>query len=640
MSDPAASIPAGPAVTTANYGTTVQDRYRYIRGVTTPNGLLGDAAAGYRLAWTHRRPLLTVLLPVLAAALVTLTALDLLLGRDHVVIINGLPVVQDDAATGRAWAQLLAVPVFWLIGLAAAAVTAAGAGQGVAVRPRRALALAVTRLPVFAGAALLAGYGAYLLLRLAAPGGTALVVAALGVAAVTAARLLLSMLPMLAGRSGRPAGVAAFLLGGLAVPLLVLLPADRVRIPYVGPAAAGALATVVVAVQAGLLAHLYAVTGYAVTGRPATRLGLLAGPAARPPWTALAAIVLALLAPAGVAAANPFAAPTVRSHTDVPGITAALAWPAGGHPVLATMGGARFCDDDLCDRYVAVTGSPTVVDGQGSAGIAADGTAVVKAITSGGLSNGGPFLDYGLCTRAGCEHAYLPARASAREPFGWPGYAAAVGPDHAIWFALAWPAGATYRLVLIRCAQVGCTKPERREAGTVERLKGDGDADDHDRVRLSVGADGRPQITVRTGQEAITTTGSTLIGEPGSVWTTGPGGPAVSYRPGTLRVGDRLQNLPGGHVPGDSGAVAAAGGHAYATAAEQAPAPGFHVTLGAAAEPAYWRQILWRCDPGGCRRQILDGFTTRYGRELMAASPDGRVLIVRRDRMLLVSAVA
>ncbi|WP_433290846.1 hypothetical protein ACQP2F_23955 [Actinoplanes sp. CA-030573] len=602
--------------------------------MTTANGLLGDAAAGYRLAWTHRRPLLTVLLPVLAAALITLTALDLLLGRDHAVIINGLPVVPDDDATGRAWAKLLAVPVFWLIGLAAAAVTAAGARHGLAVRPRRALTLAVTRLPILAGAALLAGYGAYLLLRLAAPGGPYLVVAVLAGTAVAAARLLLILLPMLLGRSDRPAGVAAVLLGGLAVPLLVLVLLDETRIPYVGQAAAGALGTVVVAVQAGLLAHRYPVTAEA-----AARLGLLAGPAARPPWTALAGVVLALLAPAGVAAANPFAAPTVRSHTDVPGMTAALAWPAGGHPVLATLDGARFCDNDPCDRYVDVSGSATVFDGQGSAGIAADGSAVVAAVTSGGMGDGGPFLDYGLCTRAGCRHAYLPARASAREPFGWPEYAAAVGPDHAIWFALAWPAATTYRLVLIRCAQVGCTKPERREAGTVEKLKDDG-ADDRNRLRLTIGADGRPQITVRTGLEAVTPTGSTLIGEPGSVWTTTPAGTAVSYRPGTIRVGDRLQNLPGGAVPGDSGAVAAAGGHAYATAAEQAPAPGFHVTLGAAAGPAYWRQVLWRCDPAGCRRQTLDGFPTRHGRELMAANPDGRVLIVRQDRILLVSAPA
>ena len=611
--------------------------------------MINNVVAGYQLAAAQLRQLLAVLLPVVAAALLSLALLDLALGRDRTVIINRLPVVDGDHVL--AWARFAVIGAFWLLGLTAAALTAVGGERGHAVRPRSALLAAARSFPLYtAGAAavaallvaalwmvaggrpdldrivatLVAGDGPRSVLDALGPADRLPLAAALLVAGLIAARVAIGLLPhQLGGPAGR--GLArSFLLGGIVVPLVPVLLS-----PLFLPVA--------VLLQAGVLAHVYLLPRLPADLAVAdARLARLAGRPARLRWLAGAAIVtaIALLTPAGVAAANPLHAPVVRSHVDAPSSPVAAAWPAGRHPVIATTSGARFCDDDVCDRYVAVNGGPAVMDGHGAAGISPDGTSVVKAALTGGLDSGGPFLDYARCTRDGCRQAWLPVRASAKERFAWPSLAAAVAPDRALWFALVTPSAddKTFQITFLRCAEVGCPHPERHAAGTVEHIA-DPVSVENERVRLTVGPDGRPTATIRTGVQAVQLTccdaaaaqpAGLFTGEPGPMWTAGPGR-LIALLPGVLQDGDRLLSLPGGQIAKWSGALATSGSEVYATAAE-APESG---------TPSHWRQVLWRCAVAACHRQVLDEFPTTFTREAMAVAADGRVLIARPDRVLL-----
>lgn len=381
------------------------------------------------------------------------------------------------------------------------------------------------------------------------------------------------------------------------------------------------------------------------------RLADLSGAPARVlPWAGVLAAVLALLAPAGAALANPFHAPGVRWHDHGPAAPAAVAWPDGRHPTIATMSGAWFCDDDICDRFTSRNGGPAVWDGRGAAAISADGATVVKAVISGGAEDGGPFVHYARCTRDGCPEAWIPVRSSAREAVDWPELGAAVAPDGALWFLLAHPAEDTWRIVFLRCAEVGCATPQRYEAGTLERLAWDSETTAVPRAQLTIGPDEAPLATVRTGNaaEQVTCapvtcarprTASSFMGHPVSAWVAPRvlGGPVLSYEPGQLRDGESMRSLSSRRIAPDSGAVAPGGDRLYATAAEAATTPGWHVSIGEedAALPAYWRQVLWRCDATSCTRQELDRSRDGLRREVMAVAADGRVLIVRERRILL-----
>ena len=126
---------------------------------------------------------------------------------------------------------------------------------------------------------------------------------------------------------------------------------------------------------------------------------------------------------------------------------------------------------------------------------------MVKAALSGGADYGGPFIHHARCTRDGCPQAWVPVRASAREPFGWPELAAAIAPAAAVWFVLAMPGGseepgrATYRIAFIRCAEVGCARPQRHPGGTVRRTPDDWTGGTS-RAQLRIDADGRPEDRV------------------------------------------------------------------------------------------------------------------------------------------------
>lgn len=600
------------------------------------SSLIGNVAAGYRLARTHRRQLLAVLLPVLTAALLGLYLLDLLLGRDQTVIINGAPVVHGSETL--ALAKIALVAACWLIGLVAAVLVVIGA------RPRTAILTGLKRLPVFAIALCAVAGGTILLLSMVAgiAGGVfgmIIVLGGLTVAAVLAARLLIHLVAPL---SGRPvaATAGAFLLGGVAVPLGVSWLADQltdVIHPVVIRVIGAALITGVVAAQAGILAHIH-LNGREAVVQPVRRLRY-----------AGAAAVVALLAPAAVAVVNPFGAPTVRSHAGAPDGAAAVVWPAGKHPVIATVTGARFCDNDVCDEYVTHNGGPGVWDGWGRAAISADGNAVVKAALTGGEGDGGPFINFAYCTRDGCREAWVPVRASAEEPFGWPELAVAAATDGSIWFGLAMasenekPGEATFGITFLRCPDATCAKPERHRAGTVERLTGD-DFTGRQRTALSIGADGRPALTVRSGWiagvvtcEPVTCanprTSSTLAGDQDTAWAVTATGQTVVFEPGLVRIGEQMVPLESNELAPRSGAVTAAGSGVYATAAEATPRPGPHITIGT--PPEHWQQVLWRCSQERCSRQILDDMEQTAGREALAVADDGSVLIVREDRILL-----
>jgi hypothetical protein len=580
---------------------------------------IGDVVAGYRLGWTHRWRLLSVSLPILALTLVALLALDHFLGRDHLVIINGFPAVRDHEGKVLPGAKLAVVAAAWLL-----ALTAGTPAVRESLPMRAAILAAIRRLPVLG-------------LGLAAVGGATVLVPAVvipytGATGVTALILVFGALVIGAAMAVRVLGgpVPPFLLGGIVGPLILLALAAEFR------AAVPILFTVVVAAQAGILAGGEAPHGE--SGR------------SRRPWPAIAAVVVALLAPFGVAAANPVGAPTVRSHAGTPGEAAAVAWPAGRHPVIATLSGARFCDNDICDRFVAHDGGPPVREGQGSAAISADGTTVARALLTGGRGNGGPFIEHARCTRDGCREARLPVRQSATEPFGWPEMAVAVAPDQAVWFVLAMPSAKSYAVTFIRCADAGCADPRRHPAGTVRRFAADDPSVDGQRARLAIGADGRPVAAIWAAHQAAVVTCDPVTcaaprsdrvtaSEPGAVWQapTAFPGEVTALSPGQLRANGHPMNLGGGERAPGSGALAVSGSRVYVTEAEVATPPGVHVTLGSPSEPEYWQQVLWECEGLRCRRQALDGFASRGWREMMAAAADGRVLIVRSDRILLVS---
>ncbi|MBB2948168.1 hypothetical protein FB565_007951 [Actinoplanes lutulentus] len=655
--------------------------------------LIGNTAAGYRTALTSSRQLLTVLLPILAAALLTLTVLDVLVGRFSsaagTIIVNGMLQLPE-----AGWWRRVVIAAFWLVALSAATLVAIGDERGYAVRPHRAILAALRHFPVVAAGFVaivgITGLGLWMVSGIGSGYVTlALVIAVLLAGALTAGRLLIGLAAHQLGGSdwaltrGRVVPTAgAFLLGGIVIPLLASSLFDglvgRTWAAWITGVVASLL---VVAVQAGTLAYVY------LLQRPASltpslspgasvdlaavdaRLGDYSDPDPGSPsrlltWAGVAAVVLAVLAPGGVALANPFDAPVLRTHDRSTSGPVAVAWPAGKHPVIATMSGAWFCETDLCDRFIDQNGGPSMWSGRGAAGISADGNTVLKASLSGGEENGGPFIHYARCTRSGCPEAYVPVRRSAREKFEWAQLGAAVAPDQALWFVLAAAQDKTFRISFIRCPEIGCKTPQRYDGGTIERLTAYEDATDDSQIRLTVGADGRPLATVRTGSEASQVTCEPVtcakprsvqiwVGDPGSVWAAPAslGGLALSWEQGMLRVGENILDAVGGPQAPETGAVAARDGVYYATAVEKTTKPGFHVTIGGSSSDSgvegessesstadYWQQVLWRCGEWHCTRQPLDTFGFAYSEhEVMAVSDDGRVLIVRQDRMLLLT---
>lgn len=65
------------------------------------------------------------------------------------------------------------------------------------------------------------------------------------------------------------------------------------------------------------------------------------------------------------------------------------------------------------------------------------------------------------------------------------------------------------------------------------------------------------------------------------------------------------------------------------------PDSGFRISTGT--PPEFRREVVWRCTgPNDCTRTPLDVYPGAGRREQLAVSPDGRVLVVRGDRNVLV----
>ncbi len=325
----------------------------------------------------------------------------------------------------------------------------------------------------------------------------------------------------------------------------------------------------------------------------------------------------------------------------------AVAWPAGQHPVIVTIGGVRYCDDDLCGSFHGVTGAPAAVDGYGSVSIGTDG-AVIKAVTAGGQDTGGPFVQFARCVRDGCRTAYFPVRTSADDRLDLTAnleVAGAPAPEGAIWFFLAAPVTGgqhgRYRLSLIRCADVTCASPERHELGETDRTPGDGYPDGQ-RARLMIGTDGRPTAVFWIGHAiaryscdpaACTRVRHTEQPAVGTAWAASHQR-TVSLLGSELWDGTRMWQL-GDAGNDESGTVLAGRDSVYVAAAVSTePDTGLRVTAGA--RPEFQREVVWRCTgPDGCTRVSLDVYSGPGLQERLAVSEDGRVLVVRADRNLL-----
>ncbi|MBB4692489.1 hypothetical protein [Paractinoplanes abujensis] len=591
------------------------------------------------------RRLLAVVLPVVAGLLLVSTLLDVGLGAGRLVVVDGVP----QALSGDLPAGLKAVAsvAFWVVGLVGGAWAVTRAAG-----PREALWEGVKSLPSYGVGLIAVGGGAFLAVWAAAgigrgDAGVVLVLGVLLTVALAAARLLLNGINRSVG-AHRPAEVsrisewtgagpmpawgeaALFLVGGAGVPVLAAYGWARAGLP----GSEVVLLAVALVLQVRLATRKHA----RAAGSGRTRV-----------WPGAAALAAAVVVAAGVVLTNPYGAPVVRTHGAGPAGPMAVAWPAGQHPVIVTNGGVRFCDDDLCRDFTDVNGGPATVEGYGAATVGADGT-VVKTAVRGGPATGGPFVHLGRCVRAGCSQAWLPVRASAAEKLDLEvarvEAAGAAAPDGALWFFVAVPVAGgehgQYRFSLIRCADPACAAPQRHQVGTVARTPQDG-YPDGSRARLTIGADGRPEASfwlgysiLRYGCEPVTCANPKQsapdAGPPGAAWAVA-GDRTVVLFGGELRDGETTASVAGSSSAGHA-AIAVAGSSVYVAAAQPGDGPaGFRFSVGESVP--HWRQTVWRCRDRHCDSVPMDAYDNGERSQLLAVSEDGRVLVVRYDRIAL-----
>ncbi|BCJ45909.1 hypothetical protein GCM10010168_56710 [Actinoplanes ianthinogenes] len=333
-------------------------------------------------------------------------------------------------------------------------------------------------------------------------------------------------------------------------------------------------------------------------------------------WPAAVATLAGLALTFGIVVWNPYRAPVIHTGPGIEGAVA-VAWPAGQHPVIVTIGGVRYCEDDRCATFRGVTGSPAAVQGYSTVSIGADGT-VVKAALSGGTDTGGPFVQYARCDREGCRTAYFPVRASADDEldlYGRIEVAGAAAPDGSLWFLLAVPQpGGRHRFTMVHCA-IACVHPDRYPIGAADQPADDGYRDGM-RAQLRIGADGRPHAGFWVGRSILELTCDPDTcahprqdkrpgGDPEAVWAlTGRG--TVVHSGGKLSDGRQTWQLS----ESGSGSVAVDEQATYAAAGEE----------------------VWRCADVDCDAVSLG----TPARGLIAVGGDGRLLVIRDDRVLLV----
>jgi hypothetical protein len=558
----------------------------------------------------------------------------------------------------------------WLLTLTAATAVLAGATVGRAVRPVQALKLAAKQLPYLvlslffaAGAALIAIFVAARLASGIGPQlGPVMFIAALAGLALLGARLLFAIPAALFGGSawqitrGRLWPTAgAVLLGGVVIPFIAAALLDTISMPVLPELADAVLLATVVAMQAGLLAHIY------IDEYPAAdvdgRLGALEPEAHPRPLMSLGLLLPALVMTA-IVVTNPYRLPRVDAGGDgPPGGAVTLAWPAGSQPILVSTGAIRFCTNPLCTESVLRNGGPTVMHDWGVAGIGLSGT-VVKASVTGGADNGGPFIHFGQCTRDGdCRNeAWIPTRASSDEPFTWPELAVSSAPDGALIFALAQSTQADDKprtdgkveFKFIRCADVKCVKPQRFPAGRIKAIMEQGPRSQQ-RARLRIEPDGRPVASFWIGHTIQTVTCDPVTcanpritaasAGPGNALWTQHGSTTVWLSNGGLHSSEGLfQQLATANFAERAQAIAASGTGIYAAVAVKAPKPaGLRLTIGK--EPEFWQYFVWHCPDLTCanpRRIPLDVVQGTPLPVKLAVGQDGSALLVREDRTLLI----
>ncbi|GAA1384059.1 hypothetical protein [Catellatospora chokoriensis] len=397
--------------------------------------------------------------------------------------------------------------------------------------------------------------------------------------------------------------------------------------------------------------------------------------------------VVALAAPTVVVAAvtawNPYNSITIETSTlGQGGYSRIVGWSAEGNPVLSAPGSVVFCHDPVCDRASPAHGGPETEWMTGTVTLTPDGNAL-KIGTSGSAESGGPFLHYARCTpgKGQCAEQWLAMRGSAKEEFaGWSMFAGAPGVGGGLLFALAtpeadkdrraaadgvWPTAVRTRLRLIRCPNFDCAQPQRYDLGTIPRVDpswSSGGATG----RLVVDADGTPHASFRIDGGYVTATCAPVTcADPQIVPVDHPhqanSGPIWSVISISPPYREPFASLPGagsdaGHLDasgtrlefGPDSTLTLPGRGTYAVTAERITRRGLHISLGRSAGGEQvgtaWRWVLWHCAPG-CHvpdRTLLD-VTASIDDSTMAPpgvqltqAPDGRILLLRADRTLLI----
>lgn len=615
---------------------------------------------------TRRRSLLATLLLVLVPLLLlqTLWRLLPLTGTDPARVINGMLVL---APAG--WVETLVVAVAWTWAVTAGVAALAGAN-----RPLRE---ALRRLPTVGGAlfaAVAAVLVAFGLVGLVLPAAAELVWVVVALLAVPVAALLVRLalvLPLAVFEDLR--GMAAFRAASAGVRQHVVSTAVLLLLGVLGPAAltgwaweqAGPLVDgrlpglalwlardVVLVLLASLQAGTFVV---AYRNLPQPRLAVLPsalGAEGRVPRPArlvlgLLAMLLPTLLTGGVVAARHLPELSVRSRTHY-GQLVALGWPAGSHPVVLTQSAIHDCLDDEC-RATRRTQLPFSLAGSEAAVIAPDGS--VYALTADRLAYCDP--------QRTCR--------SARGPLNIPildgEVAIALDRDGQVLIAIATPRSRSEQRVggmrqedsevrLIRCRDIQCTAPDITRFGVVQGGFAEMSSTYYRRLLVGVDRTGRPVVAYRPRGGSMVWVGrcdtpGCATGQLALMAEAEPGLPTEEDL-ASLHF-DRLVHPCDRCTNAVSATVDRPGGGVYAVAITYGR-PGVRVQIGERTPPPR-RAVLWSCADYRCwsPREVPLIEAPEWSSNipgpspgdafLLAANPDGRVIVARRESADLIVTV-
>lgn len=348
----------------------------------------------------------------------------------------------------------------------------------------------------------------------------------------------------------------------------------------------------------------------------------------------LAALLLPTTLAGGVVASGRL--PEVTTSPALPqGRLIQIGWPAGHHPILIGQSQILDCLDDTCGS-VATTNIPvTVFEPTGGAAVAPDGS--VFAMGQDSLVHCD--VQRHCIGQDGVLEILRPSQAEA----------IALTPDGQLLIATATPVLGKEdqtELGLIQCRDVFCADPRRTRLGVVEgSTKRLGNVWRHRLLAVGTGRDGRPIVAFHP------TTGLVWVGwcRSATCDSTDVGVHAANSKP-DMPGNDELALL---HLDGifdclkdvcrTGDAVATASrpqGGIYAVALEERGPEGIRLQIGQPAAPSL-HAVLLSCDDHHCRQpkripvHVGELGSSNLPRPLpseiwmMAANPDGRVLLVR-----------